>query len=72
MFWVLVGEDLPVLCAAAGSSTATAVNWMLNFLVSLVFLTVVNAIGQGARAGHRTEQYNAIATLASFLVPGDR
>jgi SP family galactose:H+ symporter-like MFS transporter len=44
---VLVGEIFPPSARAAGSSAATAVNWISNFLVSLVFLTVVNAIGQG-------------------------
>jgi MFS transporter, SP family, galactose:H+ symporter len=47
LFWVLIGEIFPPNARATGSSAATAVNWTSNFLVSLVFLTVVNAIGQG-------------------------
>lgn len=47
LFWVLIGEIFPPAASAAGSSASTAVNWTSNFVVSLVFLTVVNAIGQG-------------------------
>ncbi len=47
LFWVLIGEIFPPHAAAAGSSSATAVNWASNFVVSLVFLLVVDAIGLG-------------------------
>ena len=47
LFWVLIGEIFPPFARATGSSAATAVNWTSNFAVSLVFLTVVNAIGLG-------------------------
>jgi MFS transporter, SP family, galactose:H+ symporter len=47
LFWVLIGEIFPPNASATGSSAATAVNWTSNFIVSLVFLTVVNAIGLG-------------------------
>ena len=47
VFWVLVGEIFPVNARAAGSGAATAVNWISNFIISLVFLSVVQAIGQG-------------------------
>jgi MFS family permease len=47
LFWVLIGEIFPPNASATGAGAATAVNWTSNFLVSLVFLTVVNAIGQG-------------------------
>lgn len=47
VFWVLVGEIFPADVRSVGSATATSVNWAANFLVSLVFLTVVDAIGQG-------------------------
>ncbi|REE98255.1 sugar porter family MFS transporter [Thermomonospora umbrina] len=46
-FWVIIGEIFPPRARAAGSSASTTVNWMSNFIVSLVFLTVVNAIGEG-------------------------
>ncbi|MFF9127871.1 sugar porter family MFS transporter [Streptomyces sp. NPDC014889] len=47
VFWVLIGELFPPSARAAGSSVSTTVNWASNFVVSLVFLPVVNAIGQG-------------------------
>ena len=47
VFWVLIGEIFPSDVRSVGSAAATSVNWASNFLVSLVFLTVVNAIGQG-------------------------
>jgi MFS family permease len=47
VFWVLVGELFPPRAKASGSSAATTVNWMSNFLVSQSFLPVANAIGQG-------------------------
>lgn len=47
VFWVLIGEIFPPHARAAGSSASTAVNWISNFVVSLVFLPVANVIGQG-------------------------
>lgn len=47
IFWALIGEIFPSDAHAGGSSASTAVNWTSNFVVSLVFLTVINAIGQG-------------------------
>lgn len=47
VFWVLIGELFPPSARAAGSSVSTTVNWASNFVVSLVFLPVVNSIGQG-------------------------
>lgn len=47
VFWALIGEIFPGPARADGSSASTAVNWASNFTVSLVFLPVVDAIGQG-------------------------
>lgn len=47
VFWVLLGEIFPVRAKADGSSAATTVNWISNFIVSQSFLTVANGIGQG-------------------------
>ena len=47
LFWVMIGEIFPPHASAVGASAATAVNWSANFLVSLVFLSIVQAIGQG-------------------------
>ncbi|MFJ8545293.1 sugar porter family MFS transporter [Streptomyces sp. NPDC093586] len=47
VFWTLLGEIFPPSVRAEGSSVATAVNWVSNFLVSLAFLPLASAIGQG-------------------------
>ncbi|MEK8144760.1 MFS transporter [Streptomyces sp. M10(2022)] len=47
VFWVLVGELFPPSARAAGSGASTAVNWASNFVVSLLFLPLADAIGQG-------------------------
>uniref|UniRef100_A0AAU1LLK6 Sugar porter family MFS transporter n=1 Tax=Streptomyces sp. NBC_00148 TaxID=2903626 RepID=A0AAU1LLK6_9ACTN len=47
VFWTLLGEIFPPSVRAEGSSVATAVNWVSNFIVSLAFLPVASAIGQG-------------------------
>ncbi|MBY8856479.1 sugar porter family MFS transporter [Nocardia sp. CA2R105] len=47
VFWVLVGEIFPQRLRAAGSSAATTVNWLSNFVVSQAFLPLANALGQG-------------------------
>ncbi|MFH9649659.1 sugar porter family MFS transporter [Streptomyces anulatus] len=47
VFWTLLGEIFPPSVRAEGSSVATAVNWISNFIVSLAFLPLAAAIGQG-------------------------
>ncbi|MEW2069876.1 sugar porter family MFS transporter [Streptomyces sp. NPDC007346] len=47
VFWTLLGEIFPPSVRAKGSSVATAVNWVSNFVVSLAFLPLAAAIGQG-------------------------
>ncbi|HBF80591.1 MAG TPA: MFS transporter [Streptomyces sp.] len=47
VFWTLLGEIFPPSVRAEGSSVATAVNWVANFAVSLAFLPLAAAIGQG-------------------------
>lgn len=51
IFWTLIGEIFPPSARAAGSSASTTVNWMSNFVVSLAFLPLVTAIGQGQTFG---------------------
>lgn len=46
VFWVLLGEVFPSAQRAEGASAGATVNWLSNFLVSLAFLPLVNAIGQ--------------------------
>jgi sugar porter (SP) family MFS transporter len=47
VFWVLIGEIFPPRAKAEGVSAGSTVNWLSNFAVSLAFLPVVDAIGQG-------------------------
>ncbi|NEA15803.1 sugar porter family MFS transporter [Streptomyces halstedii] len=47
VFWTLIGEIFPPAVRAQGSGASTAVNWVSNFLVSLGFLPLAGAIGQG-------------------------
>jgi MFS transporter, SP family, galactose:H+ symporter len=47
LFWLLVAELFPGDVRAAGAGVATAVNWFSNFLVGLLFLPLVDALGQG-------------------------
>ncbi|WP_415949689.1 sugar porter family MFS transporter [Streptomyces sp. KLOTTS4A1] len=47
VFWTLIGEIFPPSVRAQGSSASTAVNWVSNFVVSLCFLPLAGAIGQG-------------------------
>jgi sugar porter (SP) family MFS transporter len=47
VFWTLIGEIFPPSVRAEGSSASTAVNWISNFIVSLAFLPLASAIGQG-------------------------
>jgi MFS transporter, SP family, galactose:H+ symporter len=47
VFWVLLGEIFPTSDRAEGASAGSTANWLSNFAVSLAFLPVVEAIGQG-------------------------
>jgi MFS transporter, SP family, galactose:H+ symporter len=47
VFWVLLGEIFPPRARAEGVSAGSTVNWLSNFAVSLAFLPLVSAIGQG-------------------------
>jgi MFS family permease len=47
VFWVLIGEVFSPRVRAEGVSSGSTVNWLSNFAVSLAFLPVISAIGQG-------------------------
>ncbi|MFF8556504.1 sugar porter family MFS transporter [Streptomyces sp. NPDC015501] len=64
VFWTLLGEIFPPSVRAEGSSVATAVNWISNFLVSLAFLPLASALGQGETFWI----FAAICVLAFFFV----
>lgn len=47
VFWVLLGEIFAVPERAEGSSAGSGMNWASNFVVSLAFLPLATAIGEG-------------------------
>ncbi|WP_431985635.1 sugar porter family MFS transporter [Streptomyces griseoflavus] len=47
VFWVLLGELFPPEQRAEGSGAGATVNWLSNFVVSLLFLPLISAIGEG-------------------------
>lgn len=46
VFWVLLGEIFPTSERAVGSSAGATMNWTANFVVSLVFLPLLAAVGE--------------------------
>jgi sugar porter (SP) family MFS transporter len=47
IFWLLIAEIFPPYARSPGASVSTATNWFSNFVVSLGFLPIAAAIGQG-------------------------
>jgi sugar porter (SP) family MFS transporter len=47
VFWLLIAEIYPLNVRATAMSVATVANWGANFLVTVTFLSMVNALGQG-------------------------
>jgi MFS transporter, SP family, galactose:H+ symporter len=47
VFWVMIGEIFSPAVKAEGVSAGSTANWLSNFAVSLAFLPVVQALGQG-------------------------
>ncbi|WP_055695238.1 sugar porter family MFS transporter [Streptomyces prasinopilosus] len=47
VFWVLLGELFPPAQRAEGAGAGSTVNWLSNFVVSLLFLPLISAIGEG-------------------------
>jgi sugar porter (SP) family MFS transporter len=45
VFWLLISEIYPLTVRGAAMSIATIANWSANFVVTISFLTLVNAIG---------------------------
>ena len=46
IFWLMSAEIFPTRVRAVGSAVSTFANWVANLLVSVTFLSLVNAIGQ--------------------------
>ncbi|HVA67287.1 MAG TPA: sugar porter family MFS transporter [Elusimicrobiota bacterium] len=47
IFWLLISEIYPLRIRGLAGGTAAGVNWAFNFLVSLTFLSLIQAIGPG-------------------------
>ncbi|HVC08319.1 MAG TPA: sugar porter family MFS transporter [Elusimicrobiota bacterium] len=47
IFWLLIAEIYPLRIRGLAGGTAAGVNWACNFLVSLTFLSLIQAIGPG-------------------------
>ena len=47
VFWLLVSEVFPANARAEGVSVSGTANWLANFIVGLVFLPLIGAIGEG-------------------------
>jgi MFS family permease len=45
VFWLLIAEIYPLTIRGAAMSVATTANWAANFVVTVSFLTLVNALG---------------------------
>ncbi len=46
LFWLMTAELFPNRLRGVGASSATVANWSANLLVTLTFLTAVNALGK--------------------------
>jgi len=47
IFWLLISEIYPLRIRGLAGGTAAGANWAFNFLVSLTFLSLIQAIGPG-------------------------
>jgi MFS family permease len=45
LFWLIISEIFPLSVRGQAMSIATAIQWLANFLVSVSFLSLLNAVG---------------------------
>ena len=62
IFWLLIAEIYPLKIRGIAEGTAAASNWAANLLVSLTFLSLVDALGPS-----RTFWLYAVLTVASWI-----
>lgn len=48
VFWLIIAEIYPLGVRARAMSVATIANWAANFVVTISFLSILNAVGGGA------------------------
>jgi MFS transporter, SP family, galactose:H+ symporter len=47
IFWLLIAEVFPSEARAEGAAVSSTTNWLANFIVGLLFLPLIDAIGEG-------------------------
>jgi len=62
IFWLLIAEIYPLNIRGLAEGTASAANWVANLLVSLTFLTLVEALGAS-----RTFWLYGVLAIASWI-----
>jgi MFS family permease len=62
VFWLLISEIYPLRVRATAMSAASQANWLANFVVSLTFLLLLDAIGRAA-----TFWLYGVLSLGAFL-----
>ena len=48
IFWLLISEIYPLKVRGAAMSTVTVINWTMNLIVAITFLSLVSFIGQAS------------------------
>ena len=46
LFWLMSAELFPNRLRGAGASASTVANWSANLLISITFLSLINAVGK--------------------------
>ena len=67
--WLLIAEIYPTRVRGLASSIATAVNWLSNLVVTLTFLSLVQAFGASATFGIYATMTALAIVFTYFLVP---
>jgi sugar porter (SP) family MFS transporter len=47
IFWLLIAEVFPSEARAEGAAVSSTTNWLANFIIGLLFLPLIDAIGEG-------------------------
>ena len=63
IFWLMNAEIYPLHVRAKAAAVGTMANWLFNFIVSLTFLLLIDALGRGGAFGF----YAAVCVLTFFF-----
>ncbi len=69
IFWLLISEIFPTKIRGKATGLATTVNWGANLLVSVTFLSLIDALGKAAVFGSYGVLTVAAIVFAYFRVP---